>query len=151
MAKLSLKPVSPELTALTGAPIDLKDHPNALRDAVVAHFSNQEGTWELQVQLCTNLETMPIEDASVERSQADSPYITVARLSAAPQPAWSDERATAVDDGMSFSPWHALAAHKPIGSIMRVRKATYEMAANFGATRNGNSVHEPSDLTTLAS
>ena len=43
----------------------------------------------------------------------------------------------------------ALAAHRPIGSIMRVRKAVYEMAAQFRSNANGVSVDEPTALTSL--
>ncbi len=149
MAKLSLAPVSPELTALTNAPVDMKDRPDALRDTVVEHFAQHGGTWELRVQLCTDIETMPIEDSSVEWPQALSPFVAVARITAAPQVAWSDARATAVDDGMAFSPWHALAAHRPIGSIMRVRKAAYEMAAGFRSQHNLTQVREPDRLDSL--
>lgn len=28
-------------------------------------------------------------------------------------------------EGLSFSPWHALPAHRPIGGLNRVRKAVY--------------------------
>lgn len=149
MGKLQLVPVSPELTALTAAPVDLDDRPNGLRDAVVAHFSHSGGTWELRVQLCTDLETMPIEDASVPWPEDVSPYLTVARIVAPPQVAWSAARSTAVDDGMSFSPWHGLAAHRPIGSVMRVRKAVYAMAARYRSEHNATQVQEPRTLTSL--
>ena len=92
---------------------------------------------------------MPIEDASVEWPEDRSPYVAVARLSARPQVAWSAARSAAVDDGMSFSPWHSLAAHRSLGSIMRVRKAVYDMAAQFRSNANGVPVDEPATLTAL--
>jgi hypothetical protein len=46
----------------------------------------------------------------------------------------------AVDDGMSFSPWHGIAAHRPLGSIMRVRKMAYEMGRRFRAEKSGRSI-----------
>ena len=150
MAKISLAPVSPELTALTGQEVDLSGTPDGLRKAVVEHFATHGGDWVLRVQLCTNLETMPIEDSSVEWLEEESPWVTVAHLRALPQAAWSDDLAKAVDDGMQFNPWHALAAHRPIGSIMRVRKAAYAMSKHFRAQRNGVPIAEPRDLATLA-
>ncbi|QJE02347.1 catalase family protein [Massilia forsythiae] len=149
MAKVSLAPVAPSLTALTDAPVDLKDKPDGLRDAVVDYFAAQGGEWELRVQLCTDIDKMPIEDASVEWKEEESPYVTVARLRAEPQPAYSDERARRIDQGMQFSPWHALAAHRPLGSIMRVRKTVYEMSQRFRAERNGVAVTEPTDVDFL--
>jgi hypothetical protein len=60
-----------------------------------------------------------------------------------PQLAWSGTRASAVDDSMSFSPWHGLAAHRPLGGIMRARKAAYEAARMFRAERNSRVIQEP--------
>lgn len=149
MAKLSIAPVSPVLLALKDAPLDHKNHPNAIRDAVVAHFAQHAGVWEIRVQLCTDLESMPIEDPTVPWPEDASPYVAVGRITAQPQSAWSPARVAAVDDGMSFSPWHALAAHRPIGSIMRVRKAAYEMAARFRSEHNPVKVAEPRHLNAL--
>lgn len=146
MAKLSLAPMSAGLLALKDKKLDMDDKPDAIRDAVIDHFLREGGVWEMRVQLCTNLDTMPIEDASVEWPQDESPYVTVARLTVSPQHAWSPARVTAVNDGMSFSPWHALAAHRPIGSVMRVRKAVYEMAARFRTAHNATPVTEPTNL-----
>jgi hypothetical protein len=44
---------------------------------------------------------------------------------------------------MSFSPWHELAAHRPLGGIMRARREVYERAARFRAEKNGRAIEEP--------
>ena len=67
----------------------------------------------------------------------------VARIRVKPQPAWSEARAAVVDDAMAFSVWHGLEAHRPLGSIMRLRRQAYEMSAKFRAERNGVAVEEP--------
>lgn len=36
--------------------------------------------------------------------------------------------------------------HRPIGSVMRVRKMAYEKSAKFRAEHNGRRVEEPRDL-----
>jgi hypothetical protein len=143
MAKLSLAPVSPELLALKDQEVDLDHKPNGLRGAVVDFMTEHGAEWELRVQLCTDLQAMPIEDASVEWT---SPWIAVARISAPPQAGWTHGLSVLVDDGMQFSPWHCLAAHRPIGSIMRVRRAVYAASARFRAERNGAPLAEPRDL-----
>jgi hypothetical protein len=145
VAKVAVVPVSDGLRALTGAPIELDAHPDALREAVVAHFGRQGATWELRVQLCMDLDRMPIEDASVAWPESLSPYRTVATLSAGPQPAWSEARERSIDGAMSFSPWNALAAHRPLGGVMRVRKAVYAAAARFRREQHG----APADQTQL--
>jgi hypothetical protein len=149
MAKVQVAPASPALTALTDSPVDLKDRPDGLRDAVVAHFARDGGTWDLRVQLCTDVAAMPIEDAAVEWPEAQSPWVTVARVHAEPQAAYGRELVRRIDEGMQFNPWHALAAHRPLGSIMRVRKAVYAMSKRFRAERTGIEIAEPRDLDGL--
>jgi len=146
MAKVALVPVSPELAALRGAHVDLDGKPNGLRDAVVAFFSRHAATWEVRIQLCRDIATMRLEDASVAWPEEDSPYLPVARLTALPQAGWSEALSRAVDDGMAFSPWHGVLEHRPLGSIMRVRKAAYAMSARFRFERTGNIAREPRDL-----
>lgn len=48
-----------------------------------------------------------------------------------PRAAWSPALSAAVNDGMSFSLWHGLASHRPLGSAMRVRKMAYQMVRRF--------------------
>ena len=149
MAKFSIAPTSAGLTALTDAKVDLEDKPDGLRGAVVDFFSTHGGEWEVRVQLCTDLDKMPIEDASVEWPEDESPYVAVARLVAEPQPAWTEARSAVVDDKLAFSPWHGIAAHRPIGSVMRSRKPAYEMSKRFRAEHNGVTIDEPAKETAL--
>ena len=144
-------PVSPELTALTDQKVDLKNNPDGLREAVNQHFAKHGGIWEMRVQLATDIDKMPVEDATVIWPEALSPYVTVARIEVPAQPAWTEARAAVVDDDMSFSPWHGLAAHRPLGGIMRSRKPAYEMSAGFRARHNGCPMHEPQSLSKLPS
>jgi hypothetical protein len=142
-AKLAVVAVAPSLTALTDQPVDLDDNPDGLRQAVSEYFSAQGGIWEVRIQLATDAEKMPIEDASVTWPEDLSPYVTVARIEVPAQQAWSSEGVRDIDDGMAFSPWHGLAQHRPLGGVMRVRKPAYEMSSGFRATHNGCPMHEP--------
>lgn len=146
MAKISLVPASANLKELSGATLNVNGKPNGLRDAVLDFFAKNSAEWELRVQLCTDLVSMPIEDSSITWPEGSSPYLTVAKITVAPQRAWSEERSKAVDDKMSFNPWHGIAAHRPIGSIMRIRKAAYQMSAKFRAEHNDMSITEPKNL-----
>lgn len=149
IAKISVAPVSPELTALILAPLNVNGVPNGLREAVVEFFKRNGGVWEVRAQLCTNLELMPIEDAAVVWPEEISPYRPIARITVKPQVAWSKARSATVDDGMSFSPWHGLAVHRPLGGIMRVRKAVYEMAKRSRAEKNSRLIEEPREMVSF--
>lgn len=62
---------------------------------------------------------MPVEDASVPWPEELSPHQTVAVLHLPAQDPYSGARRRYADDVLSFNPWHALEAHRPLGSIMR--------------------------------
>jgi hypothetical protein len=145
-AKLSVVPISAELTALTDKTVDLNGNPDGLRAAVQDYFSTNSGTWEVRIQLATDLEKMPIEDASAEWPEDVSPFVTVARIEVAQQQSWSQSREAEIDDGMAFSPWHGLAAHRPLGGVMRVRKPSYDMSSTFRGEHNGCPMSEPRAL-----
>lgn len=143
VAKVRLSPVGPELASLQGEEIEVRGRPDALREAVADFFESQTGTFDLSAQLLTNRDTMPIEDAAVVWPEAESPYRTLARITVPPQPVWDAARAEGADESLSFSPWHGLAAHRPLGSVMRSRRPAYEMSASFRASRNGCPIHNP--------
>ena len=100
-------------------------------------MAHSGGEWEVQVQLCTDLETMPVEDASIAWPEDASPFRTVARLKVAAQPSWSLANKSAIDDGLAFSPWHGLAAHRPLGGIQRVRQPVYFALQAERSARSG--------------
>lgn len=145
-AKVALSPVSSELTDLSQQKLDLSGHPNAIREAVQRYFSTLSGVWELRVQLATNLETMPVEDAAASWPESESPYLPVARITAAPQETWPDSFREFVEDQLAFNPWTGLAAHRPLGSIMRARKPAYAAARAYRAETNDVVIEEPTSV-----
>jgi hypothetical protein len=143
IARIAVAPASAELLALVQAPLDVNGEPDGLRDFVRAFFRTHGAAWEVRAQLCTDLETMPIEDASKPWPEDQSPYRTVARISVPAQDAWSPDNIRTVDEGGFFSPWHGIAAHQPLGSIMRARRSAYQSSGEFRSQRNGCPMHEP--------
>ncbi len=143
MGKIQIVPVTEALRALKDERVDVFGRPDALREEVAKFFAEQGGEWELRVQLLTDPQTMPIEDASVIWPEDRSPYVPVARIVIDPQTSWGEERTARLDDELSFSVWHGLAAHRPLGSIMRVRKPAYEMSSTERRRFNGCPLHEP--------
>ncbi len=148
MAKLRVAPISPGLKALFSKPWKPEDY-NGLRTAVVAYFKHNDVKFELSVQLCTDLETMPIENANAEWSEELSPFHAAAELSFPAQDAFSPERSAFVDEQLSFCPSHSLAAHRPLGSLMRARMATYDVLSRRRREENGARVHEPHSIEEL--
>lgn len=149
MAKIAFVPIAPELIALTNKPIDTYAS-DGLRKSIVDFFISNTAVWELRVQLCTDIHKMPIEDSTVIWPEETSPYVPVARITAKPQIAWSPYRSHVVDEGMLFSPWHGIQSHRPLGSVMRLRRMSYQMAKKMRAEKEEESrICEPTSLDDL--
>jgi hypothetical protein len=147
VAKIAFVPASPSLTSLTGKHIDLGEGYNPLRDLLRAFFAGESAVWKVQAQLAlSDEEHFPIEKADVEWPADMSPWVTVATLTAAPQESYSDARQTFVDEQITYSPWHALAAHRPLGGIMRSRLQAYKDAQAYRAQRNAREMVHPKSL-----
>lgn len=79
---------------------------------------------QLYVQFQTDPERTPVEDASKIWEETESPIVPVAKVVMAPQTI--DPKNTAACDKLSFSPWHSIPAHKPMGHINRARRFVYD-------------------------
>lgn len=149
IAKLSAAPLSPELHALQGQVVDTTKNPSAHRDLVQDFFRQHGAEYELRAQLCTDLEKMPVEDASVLWEEELSPHQPIARLIIPPQETYSPARRVFSDDKLSFNPWHALPEHRPLGSIMRVRRLAYERSTQYRHAMNVQPRTEPRDISEI--
>ena len=149
IAKIAFVPASENLIALKDKKLEHPGDYSALRDAVVRFFKIERAEWNVCAQLATDLEKTPIEDASAVWPEELSPYVTVARLTAEPQEAYSVARRIFVDERLSFSPWHGLLAHQPLGNINRARRLAYRTAAAFRRTQEGRAEIEPTSIDEL--
>lgn len=143
IAKFSLAPVAPALTALTGTEIDASGRPNAIRETVQSEMIGITGEWEFRVQLCRDLERQPVEDPTMEWKEDETPFQRVGVVRVQPQDSWDPARVQAVDEEMRFSVWTGLAAHRPLGNINRARNAPYRYSAGFRERFNRCPIHEP--------
>ncbi len=146
VAKVGVFPVSPDLVAMVDQTLDTGADHDAFRTAVVTHMQAHGAEFELRVQLCTDLERMPVEDASVPWPEDESPYVAVARLTLPQQDAYSPARQAFFDDVLSFQPAHALQVHRPLGSLMRARLATYQALSAYRHEQNHQKQVEPSGV-----
>ena len=146
VAKLSLAPLD-EVAALAGQ--EIGDGFSAMGEAVAAHFARGGATYELRAQLRTDAENMPVEDAAILWDPEASPHVPVATLRFKPQDVLSPARRVHGDDHLAFNPWNGVAAHRPLGSIMRVRKAAYESSSAQRHRLNAVPRAEPSALADI--
>ena len=143
VAKLGAFPTAPDMKAMANKEIDVGADPDGFRHAVVNFFRGHDVYFDLRAQLWTDADSQPIEDTSVEWKESESPYVTVATIKLPRQEAYSSERQRYFDDVMSFRPAHALAAHRPLGSVMRARLQVYQALSDYRHKANSAPQEEP--------
>lgn len=100
---------------------------------IVNRLDTADLSYDLDVQFFVDEESTPIEDGTVDWPEEVSPFVTVGTLALPTQDCASEdgqELAKEVEED-HFDPWQALVAHRPLGEIMRARKATY-----YASTQN---------------
>ena len=143
VAKLGAVPAAQAQSVLSEWRLDPHEDEDGFRHAAVAYFREHEAVFELKAQLWADAERQPIEDASVDWPVSISGYRTVATLRLPRQDADGAERTRYFDETMTFRPAHSLAAHRPLGSVMRARLQVYAALSAFRHGRNGVAEVEP--------
>jgi len=135
---LNVKVSAAPCTKQPAAKVDRKD-PNFLRAEMKAELAKDDACFALMVQPQVPGKNMPVEDPTVEWSERDSPFVTVASITVRKQE-FDTERQNEFCENLSFSPWHAVEAHRPIGGLNRLRKAVYLEDARYrrSKTIDGN-------------
>ena len=102
--------------------------PDRLRATMSAHLDRAEARFDFLVQVRTPPKNrkMPVEDASVEWSDANAPFRKVATIVIPPQTFDTPDQMEFCQN-LSYTPWHSLPVHRPLGGINRARKDTYEV------------------------
>jgi hypothetical protein len=128
---------------LTGALIvSASDSKDRLRAAMSAHLHQREARFDFLVQLQTDPVAMPIEDPTVAWDETASLYRKVATIRIPTQSFESPEQMRLCEN-LSFTPWHALAEHRPLGGINRARKKVYQAISQYRHELNGVPMQEP--------
>ena len=86
--------------------------------------------------------TMSVEDSRVPWDQEKSAFVPVAILTVPVQEFTSEGRARFCEN-LSFTPWHSLPVHRPLGNINRTRKTVYEAVSAFRHEANHEARREP--------
>jgi catalase len=120
------------------------EDPDFLRSRLAKELSKDTACMQLSVQLQDATKQMPIEDATVLWKASDSPFIPVATISI-PKQSFDTLEQQAFCENLSFSPWNALAAHRPIGALNRARRLVYKASSSYRHQLNGTEVPKSLD------
>lgn len=109
--------------------------PGLLREDLQQRLEKKPVVFDFKVQRFVDEETTPIEDASTEWNEEDSPFVSIAQL-IIPQQDLSTKEAKANDaqvDALNFSVWNNITDDflRPLGSMNRARRLAYKASAEF--------------------
>ncbi len=115
--------------------------PDYLRQAMIEHLNHQDASFDFLIQLQTNPKTMPIEDPRIEWR---SPFQKVATIKI-PRQQFDSPQQMEFCEHLSFTPWHSLPEHQPLGGVNRARKQVYEALSELRHSLNDVDVKEPTE------
>lgn len=133
--KFHVRPHLPESTI----PSDLS--PNFLRETMIKQLKEGDAQFDFEVQPRT-LPSMSVETSMVEWQERDAPFYKVATITIPRQTFATPER-DLLGENLSFTPWHALPQHRPLGAVNRVRRVVYQTASKLRHELNGTVPREP--------
>lgn len=140
--KFGAKPCSGEIS---GIPKNAGD--DYLREAMTKTLSQRDACFDFVVQFRKgSLDDMPVEDATKEWNENVSPYIKVARINI-PKQSFDSKKQMDFAENISYTPWHSLPEHKPLGFTNRVRRVVYNTISQIRHSQNGTVRKEPTDFT----
>lgn len=129
----------PDLGNVSGR--DPATTPDGLRDAVEQHFVEQRrwASFLFCAQAYVDEATTPIEDAT---AVWPTPFEPIATLTLPAQDFTAPEQ-YAVGEALSYTPWHCLPEHQPIGGIQRCRRRVYQESQRLRHELSGTPDREP--------
>lgn len=137
--KYSVRACSATRNPLPDAPA-----PDYLRAALRSTLQNGDACMEFLVQPRTS-DAMSVEDSRTEWPEADAPFHPVARL-VIPAQVFDTPAQNRYCEKLSFTPWHVLPEHRPLGVTNRLRKVIYEHISRYRHELNAAPRQEPSSL-----
>jgi hypothetical protein len=141
VAKLRVAPVAESAAQVIHRDLDVKSAPDVFGATLADELQARAFDFDLQVQLCTDLDAMPVNDSTVEWPEKLSPFVTVGRVHL-PQQDISRPENRERGDALAFNQWRVTADHRPLGEIMDVRRI-YTASARVRRTLNNQPQTEP--------
>lgn len=115
-----------------------------LSENMQKHLKEHEATFDFLIQIQTNENEMPINDASIVWDMRKSKIVKLATIKI-PMQRFATKERYKLAENLSFSPGHSLIEHKPIGDINKARVKIYEEMSKFRHKRNLKDLYKPTN------
>ncbi len=112
-----------------------------LREALKNTLQSTDACMEFLIQPRTSNQ-MLVEDSMTEWDEKAAPFYQVATIHI-PKQNFDTPEQNKFCENLSFTPWHALPEHKPLGAVNRMRKVIYENISRVRHDMNSAPRQEP--------
>lgn len=120
---------------------DPQDH-DFLTEAMAGQLESGAACFDFMLQQRLAGHAMPLDDATAIWSEAESPFVPVARLHIPPQ-SFSGEQQQSFCENLSMNPWHGVGDWRPLGSLSKARRLVYHAVSRFRHKQNDAPHFEP--------
>jgi hypothetical protein len=139
--KFRVKHVEPKVRARAPA-IPSK---NFLRKTMVKQLSAGAGQRQFFFEIQRGTPDMSVENSMVEWNEKEAGFTKVATITI-PEQEFDTSLRHELCERLSFTPWHALPQHCPLGAVNRIRRVVYERISKVRHELNGTPRREPTTL-----
>lgn len=139
--KYKLAPAGAAGDPVPGLSADDRDY---LHHDLRARLLERAATFHFLVQFAVDDDATPLDRATVRWEERASEPVHVATLTIPRQDVGAPGQA-AYGENLAYNPWHALAEHRPAGSIADARRVVYQAAADLRREHNGVPLAEPTE------
>jgi hypothetical protein len=124
--------------------IDPPDNPtdDFLRYQMVEHLKHEATYFDFYVQFQEDPYKMPIEDPTVKWTSLPQKVATLY----IPIQEFDTDVNNDFGQNLSFTPWHSLPEHRPLGGFNRARRYVYEAMSKFRHEANQAPMFEPDSM-----
>ncbi len=136
----SMRPKSQRRSRIPNLPGRPPDH--YLRDNMAATLAKQPVEFDFLIQMQTNPHTMPIENAAVRWPLDESPYVPAATIRIHQQ-RFDSPAQLEFAKRLSYTPWHCIPEHRPLGNQNRARRRMYWELSRLRLNKNRVDQYEP--------
>ncbi|TVZ40327.1 catalase [Alteromonadaceae bacterium 2753L.S.0a.02] len=113
-----------------------------LTTAMQQSLKNNAACFDFMVQERKPGANMPLDDATVEWSQQESPFIPIAKIHI-PSQTFNTKAQNSFCENLSMNPWNGVDAWEPLGSLNRSRRLVYYAVSQYRHKENKQTIFQP--------
>jgi hypothetical protein len=136
--KFRAKPHLPKEAAVTPD----NPSPNFLRETMIRQLEPGAGLRQFDFEIQVGAPAMEVENSIKVWEMDEAPFTKVATITI-PEQVFATGSRDDFGERLSFTPWHALPQHRPLGAVNRIRRVVYDTISDLRSELNFKAPRRP--------